>query len=115
MLSIIWLYKISCNFVPSFICQHSTHAIELLIFAKMLFTEDFSDWMESFSWSNKCLPQEFVLFKNISKLTCNDMKVLVLLIEFKVFDNSSSALILEQSSEPLQATNEMEYEGLYQD
>jgi hypothetical protein len=43
------------------------------------------------------------------------MKGLVLLIEFRVFDNTSSALILEQLSEPLQATYEMEYETLYQD
>ena len=36
------------------------------------------------------------------------MKELVLLIEFRVFDNSSLALILEQLSEPLQATYEMD-------
>ena len=58
--------------------------------------------------------QEFVLLKNISKLTCHDMKGLVLLIEFRVFD-TSLALILEQLSEPLQAIYEMEYETLYQD
>ena len=60
----------------------------------MLLTEDFSDWMENISLS---MPSpEFVLLKNISKLTCHDMKGLVLLIEFRVFDNTSSALILEQ-------------------